>query len=357
MPADLTELNGQHLVAVNVNRGHPWHMLGEMVDQDMTMEQALELVGVRDEEVRHKELFTVADGATRIKMTVHGETGDWIRVRHLEPVDNDVAVAINSTVFGTISTASNGYHPIQRRHLLQTAYDIVGLTDDEGKGYIDTIGNLGPHGDTFFAYIRVPDIVIDPNGIHDIIEHGLFVATSFNQVLANTIGYSPIRPVCRNTVTMALGNLSQTIKVRHTKNSEQRIHQAAVALEYAGAVEAEMVKRAEEMLKVDGEKAFQAIVDNFYNLDDESLSDKAQSQRTRIRTTIRRLYDGQDNTATRLVGENGWAAYQAFVEFKDHESNLKGKDQSITRARNAVLPGKTVNDKIKASELVLALAA
>jgi len=356
MPADITELNGKHLVAANVTRGHPWHMLGEIVTEDMGIEQALREVQVHDENIRRKPLFVVADGATT-KEWVPGES--WVRVSALERVDDDVAVAINSTKFGTISTASNSYHPIQRRDLLQTAYDIVGLTDNEHKGFIDTIGNLGPHGDTFFAYIRVPDIVIDPEGIADTIEHGLFVATSFNQTLANTIGYTSVRPVCRNTVNMALGKLSQTIKVRHTRHSEKRIQEAAVALEYAGAVEAEMIKRAEQMLKVDGDRAFRAIVDHFYDVGDKDLSDKAKTQRLRARGTIHRLYQGANNTASGLVGENGWAAYQAYVEFKDHEVDTKGtgRAQQLTRARNAVLPGKTVNDKIKASELVLALAA
>lgn len=354
MPADITELQGKHLVAVNMNRGHPWHMLGEMVTEDMTMEQALNKVGILDEVVRRKTLYVINDLATT--KTIEDEK--WVRVSHLEEVDADIAMAINSTKFGTISTATKGYHPIQRRDLLQMAYEIVGLTDDENKGYIDTIGNLGERGDTFFAYIRVPDIVIDPEGIHDVIEHGLFVATSYNGKLANTIGYSPVRPVCRNTVTMALGRVSQTIRAKHTKNSEARIQEAAVALEYAGAVEKEMVKRAETMLKIDGEKAFQEIVNHFYDMDDKSLSQKSRTQRTRARNAIRRLYDGPRNTATDLVGENGWAAYQAFIEYKDHETSTKGQERTVkqmTRARNAVLPGKVVNDKIKASEIVLSL--
>lgn len=357
MPADITELNNQHLIAVNMSRGHPWHMLGEMVTEDMSMEEALKQVQVHDEEVRQKTLYTVKDGATK-KAWVEGE--NWVRVSDLELVDPDVSVAINSTKFGTISTASESYHPIQRRDLLAIAYDIVGLADQEGiAGHIDTIGNLGLRGDTFFAYIRVPDIVIDPGGVADVIEHGLFVATSFNQTLANTIGYSPIRPVCRNTVTMALGALSQTIRAKHTRHSEERIKQAALALRYVGAVEEEMVRRAEYMLRVDGEKAMTTILDHFYDVKDEGLSSKAKTQRNRARNAISRLYEWPGNTTSDLVGKNGWAAYQAFVEFKDHETDTKGKGrtQSLTRARNAVLPGKVVQDKIKASELVLALAA
>lgn len=360
MSADITEKDGKQLVAVNWDRGNPWHMLGEQVDHDMGREEALALVGVLNEEIRHKDLWTVADTATTARFTVKGVDEPWIRVKDLEKVDNDVAVGINSTEFGTISTASKGYHPIQRRDLLQIAYDIVGLGKQEDKDtFIDTIGNLGPRGDTFFAYIRVPDIVIDPGGVADVIENGLFVATSYNQSLANTLGWSPIRPVCRNTVTMGLGGLQQAIRARHTKNSEERIKQAAVALQYIGAVEEEMIKRAEEMLKIDGHKAMKTVLDHFYDVNDEGLGDKAKTTRLRQRNTIINLLNGKDNTTSDLVGFNGYAAFQAFVEFKDHESDVKGKGQVAqrTRARNAVLPGKTVDDKIKASDLILALAA
>lgn len=355
---DISVKDGKHLVAVNWDRGHPWHMLGERVNHDMTQEEALTLVGVLEEDIRHKPLYVVQDDATTAEFEVRGVKERWIRVSHLDEVPDDVAVAINSTVFGTISTASSFYHPIQRRDLLTMAYDITGLMDEEHKGYVDTIGNLGSYGDTFFAYIRVPDIVIDPNGVADVIENGLFVATSYDQSMSNTIGYSPIRPVCRNTVMMGLGQLSQTIRARHTKNSEARMREAAKALEYVGAIEKELIQRAEQMLRIDGEKALNTVLDHFLNIDDPELGEKAVTTRTRQRNTVRRLLEEEDNTTTELLGFNGYSVYQAWIEFKDHLSDVGQRHGAdITRARNAVLPGEVVKSKIRASELILALGA
>lgn len=356
MPANLSEVNGRVAAAFNTERGMPWHKLGQHLDKDMTIDQALEMAMVGEEVVRQKDLWVVKDSATTARFTVKGEEEPWVRVSDLEKVDGEIAVGINSTVFGTMSTATKSYHPTQRKELLQIAYDITGLA--EGDAHVDTIGNLGKRGELFFAYVRVPQIIIDPQGVCDEIEHGLMLVTSFDQTYANTLGYGTVRPVCANTVKVGLGSLQQVIKAKHTKNSEARIREAALALDYAGAVEAELVKRAEAMLKVDGQKALETVKDRFYPIE-KGMTQNAVTTRRRARGMIQRLYDGANNTASSLLGDNGWAAYQAFIEYKDHYSDVKGNGhvRELTRARNALLPGKVTNDKITASELILALAA
>lgn len=342
MPVDATEQDGRQLIAVNWDRGHPWHRLGEVVDHDMELEEALKLVGVEDEWVRVVPIFGQDPPPE--------DDDDEEFSGEYETLSD--AYGVYSNVFGYISVAGNRWHPTQRRAILETAYDIVGLSHGEAR--IDTIGNLGERGDTFFAYIRVPDLVIDPGGIADEIERGLFVATSFNLTLKNVFGYSNIRPVCRNTVNMALGQLQQTIQVKHTKYAEERINQAAIALKYAGAVEAETIRRAEQMLKVEGKTALPVLLDHFWGISDESLSERQKNKRARIREHVRELY--WSNTNVQLVGDNGWAAYNAVVEYLDHDREVRGANKTQDKARAAVLPGKVVNDKVKASELVLDLS-
>lgn len=347
MTADISRRNGRDLVAVNVSRGHPWHMLGEAVDKDMTIDEALRRVGVEDEKIRIIPLYYRDPPLT-------DDDENWEEGYPYQETEVPDTFGVYSNVFGLISTVGNRWHPTQRRAVLQKAYDITGLSD--GSAHIDTIGNLGENGDTFFAYIRVPDLVIDPKGIADTIERGLFVANSYNETLRITLGYSNIRPVCRNTVCMALGNLQQTISIKNTVNAEDRLQEAAAALHYVGAVELQVAKRAEKMLRTtDGDKALNALLDEFWDVEDESLNDAAITRRNHQRNTVRRLYEGPTNIEA--VGRNGWAAYNAVVEFWDHEREVRGKeaDKGLIRARAAVLPGKVVNDKVKASEIVLSL--
>lgn len=329
MPANITELEGQSTFAANVSRGHPWHRLGVEVSADMDIEGALEVVGVRHETVRPATMYTYEDG------------------KYEEVEDR---IAIRSNVFGNISTAGVGYEIMQRREIVELAYDMVGLA--KGEAAIDTVGNLGPKGQVFFAYLRVPDLVIDSGGIGDVIERGLFVATSFDGTLPNTIGYSAIRVVCQNTLNVAFDNLGQALKFKHTRNSEERMFKAAEGLGYVGAVEREMVKRAEDMLRVDGDRAMRKVLDSLWPVDRE-IGDMAKERRQMDRGAVYALYEGEKNVGS--VGRNGWAAYNAATEFIDHNRSVRGIDGKERRAVNAVLPGKWQDMKVKASKAVLEL--
>lgn len=347
MPADITQ---DTRVAVNWSRGHPWHQLGKRVEKDMTIDEGLELVGIENEEIKLVKLYE----KVLAQHPDFGENAPYIETFKEIPIE---LFGVKSSEFGIMASAGNKFVPPQRRDVLERAFEITGI--EEGAAVIDTIGLLGDRGETFFAYIRQPEMVIDPNGIADVIERGLFTANAWDGTMSRVTGYSAIRVVCRNTLNMALGGIQQLIKVRNTRNAEDRIRQAAVSLQYSGAVEAEMTKRAEKMLAVPGDKAFQEIVDHFWDVKDPELNDKAKSQRNRKRESVRRLYEDKEGTNAAMVGDNGWAAWNAFVEFQDHERDVAGKggDKALIRARTAVLPGAVRDAKIEASNLVLALAA
>lgn len=336
MPANITEVEGVAMMAANVERGHPWHRLGTQVHKDMTMENALSLSGSND---------------TVIPVTLVGvnpETGE----PDLEVEDQ---VGIYSDKFGVISTASPSYEIMQRSEILELAYEIVGLS--KGDAHIDTIGNIGEKAEKFFTYIRVPDLVIDPNGIADTIERGLFAGTSFNGTMPNVIGRSDIRVVCDNTLSMALKGASDLIKVRHTVNAEDRIKVAAQALNYIGAVEKAVTEKAMAMLAVkDGEKALTYAMDRIWPIDDPDLPDSTKTRRMNERGDVRILFEGKDNLNVDKVGKNGWAAYNAIVEYFDHARPIRGANgrMLLRRSEAAVLPGPTVSKKVQVSDLVLA---
>jgi phage/plasmid-like protein (TIGR03299 family) len=346
MPDMIASYEGNVLMAVNVNRGHPWHRLGHQVEEDMGIEHALEISG-SDDFVAPATLYTINEDEHRFLYHTDGHT--YVRLDQLEEVQEYQAA--KSDKYGTLGVHSPGYLAMQRREILELAYEITGLSDD--GAHIDTIGNLGdPLPKMFFTYIRVPDLVIDPNGVADVIERGLFAATSFNGSLANIIGYSNVRVVCFNTLNVAIKGAQQLIKVKHTINSEERMKVAARALQYVGAVEEQVVERAEQMLKVKGDDALDKLLDSFWPLDDD-LSDAGKTRRTNERGSVRMLYEGEGNTNVSKVGRNGWAAYNAVVEYADHAKGVKVKDAGVQRAQRSVLPGPTVDMKIKASQLVL----
>lgn len=333
MPADLTN---EQSFAYNRQNGHPWHRLGTAFDGYMSLEQALELSGSND---------------TVIPVTMYGMTPDGM-------AEADDSIGMWSDKYGLIATGMGpGYVPTQRREIAELAYQIVGL-NPEGN-HVDTMGNLGPRGNRFFTYIKAPELVIDPKGIADTIERGVVAATSFDESLKNLIFYSDIRVVCSNTLSFAMARGSKMISVKHTKNSEDRMVQAAKALEYLGAREMEIIEKAEAMLRVPGDAAMKRVLDNLWPIDDKDLDAKARSRRVTERQAVRFLYEGSDNLNVKLVGDNGWAVYNSAVEYLDHFRGVQGKNkgtdhQKSVRAEAAVFPGTIMDKKARVAELVLA---
>jgi phage/plasmid-like protein (TIGR03299 family) len=332
MPAGISNEGGKDLFAYNRQNGHPWHSLGQPFDRYMTIEEALELSGSDD---------------LVIPVTLYAQTDDAM----IEVTDT---IGMWSNKHGLIATGmSPGYVPTQRREIAEIAYQIVGLAGD--SAHIDTMGNLGEHANRFFTYIKVPDMVIDPNGIADTIERGVVAATSFDGSLRNLIFYSDIRVVCGNTLAFAMGKAKKMISVKHTRNSEAKIKEAALALEYLGAREEEITAKAEAMLRVDGDKALTRVLDNLWPTDDKDLDAKARTRRENEKLQVRFLYEGSDNLNVNLVGRTGWAAYNATVEYLDHFRGVRSsKDEKKVRAAAAVFPGSIVDQKVRVAELVLA---
>jgi phage/plasmid-like protein (TIGR03299 family) len=346
MTANNTVIAGEVAFAYNGKNGHPWHGLGREYQGYMDIEVALK-ESLSDDLVEPATLLTYESGARFI--THEGET--YVRVADLEEVEDKVG--IKSDRYGTMGVASPDYEIIQRRELLQLAYEIEGLS--EGNAHIDTIGNLGDKAKKFFVYIKVPDLVIDPNGIADTIERGVVAATSFDGSLPNMLWDSFIRPVCENTLTAAIGQGRNFIKARHTLNAEERMKQAAVALGKVGVMDKLMTERAEKMLRVDGDKALSKVLDEMWPLKDD-LPVATKSRREGERMIVQTLYSGPSNTASKLVGENGYGVYQAYTEFADHRRNVRGDVNGTRRAMAAVLPGKVMDNKAKVANLILALA-
>lgn len=338
MTATPTRHKTRTTFASSLDRSHPWSELGVNVEH-LNYYQALKESG-SDDQVTAQTLY-VRDYDTENR----------------ELVEVPGKIATYSNIYGPMGVNSTSYEIMQRHEILDLAFDIAGLTNDEAN--VKVIGNIGQHAEKFFAYVVFPELVIDPNGVADTVERGLWVATSFDGSLPNIIGYGAIRLWCLNQLTMHLKRgLSQSIRVRHTKNMEDRMHEAAVALNYVGAVEKEMVKNAEQMLSVDGDKAMNALLQEFWPKSDD-LSKHTAEKRAKERGQVMQLFEGHDNTNIDKVGRNGWAAYNAVVEYLDHARpvRLRGGTEKLQRAEAAVLPGTITDKKVKASNVVLALAA
>lgn len=344
MPANLTTIDGEVQFAYARQYGDPWHKLGTPVEHLMTIDEALELVNAND---------TVEPGTLYMRNEDSGK---------LEEVPE--RIGLRSDIYGPISTSGPNYEIMQRREIVELAYEIIGLSNEgigTGPAALDTVGNIGPRAEKFFAYLRTPDLVIDEGGVGDVIKGGLLVATSFDSSLKNTIGKTATRAVCENTVQVGIQGMIDGIQIRHTVNAEQRIRQAARALEYAGMAEIKQKEEIESWLKLDGAGALNMILDNLWPIDsDLDLPHVTHQRRLNQRDSVRYFYSGEGNSCVDAVGPNAWAAYNALTEYLDHHRPVRdrkneGGDDNVKRAESAVLPGEVYKTKVRASGLITAM--
>lgn len=342
MSHDLEIVDGRASFAYNGKRGNPWHMLGTDVDGDMPIHVMMEASGA-DYTVRLEPLFvSVQHGVDDDGLPIFGtiEVPDhWATVRSGGRQPEDMALGV----------VKSRYAIQQNRDLAEVAQAIVGLGG--GDAVWDTMGVIRD-GRVFFAYLRLPSLRIDPQGINDRINQGLVVTTSHDGSMANTIGFSSVRVVCQNTLSMALGGLTQKISVKHTASAEERIKTAAAGLSMYATANERLAEAAVKMLQVDGSKALNLVLAKHFPKADTDAAQAVQTKRDNVRGAVVDLYlHGPHNKA--VVGDNGWGVYNAAVEYLDWEANVRGTTDRFERIATSVTLDQTKRD---IANTILALA-
>jgi len=128
----------------------------------------------------------------------------------------------NGAVLGDKLT--NDYNVVQNVEAFKFFDSIVG--GDEGILY-ETAGALF-NGEICFITAKLPSYI--KLGQDDWMENYLFLTTSHDGSHALQIGFTPVRIVCNNTMSFALRNCPNKIKVRHSKNVQDQMDQAKKVL-------------------------------------------------------------------------------------------------------------------------------
>jgi len=177
-----------------------WHGLGQIVEGHPTSKEALELAGLNYEVVKAPNIHRIPDGIETISQTsfftYRKDNGEILGDR----LGADYTVVQNVDAF--------------------TFFDsIVG-----GDGvFYETAGALGK-GEKIFITAKLPDYI--KVGKDDLIEKYIFLTTSHDSSGSITAAFTPVRIVCANTLSMALNNCSNVVKIRHTDSAGERLKQA-----------------------------------------------------------------------------------------------------------------------------------
>lgn len=177
-----------------------WHGLGQIVEGYPTSKEALQLAGLDFEVKKMPNIHRLANGTETISDT------SFFTYR----TDNG---AVLGDKLGT------DYNIVQNTDAFTFFDSIVG-----GDGIMyETAGALG-RGEKIFITAKLPDYI--KVGSDDLIEKYIFLTTTHDGSSSITAAFTPIRIVCQNTLSMALHNCSNVVKIRHTKNAEQNLKEA-----------------------------------------------------------------------------------------------------------------------------------
>lgn len=191
-----------------------WHNLGQIVQDYPTSAEALKFAGLDYEVIKVPNIHRLPNGNGIISET------SFFTYR------ND-----NSAILGDKLGAD--YKVVQNTEAFNFFDEIVG-----GDGIMyETAGALG-RGERIFITAKLPDYI--KVGNNDLIEKYLFLTTSHDGFGSITAAFTPIRIVCNNTLNAALKNCSNSIKIRHTSNAQDRLNQAHKVLGISNQLSAEL---------------------------------------------------------------------------------------------------------------------
>jgi phage/plasmid-like protein (TIGR03299 family) len=335
--------NGEARFAFNQSNGDPWHMLGTAMEGYETVDSML-IAAQANWDVTLQPIFIEGSNGN-IEVPDKRAT-----VRQEFVLDADGV----STVSTPLGVVGKNYTVDQNFETANWGLDLVGAS--RGDAVIDTMGVLH-NGREFFVGIDLGTIVLDPEGIGDVIKKYLVVRNSHDGTMSLSAYPTNTRVVCWNTATMSMRNADRTkqvYKVRHTSGKEHRKAEAVEAMGLAKQVSELWIKQASAMIDIDGghdvvDKAIEAV---WPRPNHEEVTERVMNTWHDRRNSIHDLYVG--DTCSAQFGSSGWTAWNAITEYLDHNG------KTVNTVKRAVasmdINGTVAKAKDIAAQRILQLA-
>ena len=199
MPAGITATDGMMYTG-----NAPWHKLGVKLDNPATAAEAIEAAQM-EWSVITKPVYA------------RNQAGGF------EEVDGKRAI-VRADTQEVFTIMGNGYEPVQNKDAFSFFDAVIG----QGEAIYHTAGSLYG-GKRIWVMAKLPDdIKITPD---DVIQPYILLSNSHDGSTALRMQITPIRVVCANTLSVALGS-NGGFYAKHTRNVMQRAKDAREVKEY-----------------------------------------------------------------------------------------------------------------------------
>ena len=290
----------------------PWHGLGNQVDSDINVADAIVAAGL-DWEVGLKDLQTV----------------DGVPVNH--------RATYRKTDGSILGVVGPRYTPLQNRD----SFDWFQPFLDAGECALHTAGSLHS-GQKVWVLAQLnrdnSEIVAG-----DEVSKFILLSNSHDGTTAIRVGYTPIRVVCANTLAWAHSSSdSKLIRIRHTRSSKNNLENVRDIMDN---INAGFEATAEQYRFLASKNFNQADIRRYVKtmLGIEGTIDGDIKTRTRnIMDEILGLVEGPKQSATNVRG-TWWAAYNGYNEYLNYN---KGRTED--NRLDSLWFGLNANDNNKA---------
>ena len=281
----------------------------------------------------------------------------------MHPIDGYQAITRLDTG-KTLSVMTETYTPIQNESLIRIA---EALHEDTSMDAVCVLAD-GKRV-TFTAQIREAEREVVPG---DPVQQYLIGCTSHDGSIPFQLLFSPIRVVCQNTLSAALGLANKvqkrdsSIRIRHTKNADALIQRLPELVDikrrqFLGGIE-ELRQMAATPCPMAQFRSY--ITDVFADQLSGTINAVRGDQSTARPKTLEDLpgwpslvqkYEGDAIGADlRASAGTAWAAYQAVTEYLSHEAGrYKQADQAARQRFESLYWGKSADTIQRAHYLAL----
>ena len=258
------EIGQDGQVAFASLREPAWHNLGTVFQDEVTTAEMLSLAHLNGWNVRLADI----DLPARSHRT-------WFGVVRTNPFDGE------DDVLGVVGQR---YQVVQNEDLFQFGDALL----DGGRW--ETAGSI-KNGTVVFGSLALDrETVLDPNGVSDKIDNYLLLHTSHDGSVAIQASVTPVRVVCQNTLNIALHNVKQSYKIRHTQTAEGKVQAAREALNLARTYLDEFDVLAQQLIETTiTAQQFNDLILAVYPKPDQDASKGAKTKWDNKFDTIERL--------------------------------------------------------------------
>jgi phage/plasmid-like protein (TIGR03299 family) len=305
MAHNIMRRNGFDSMFCTGDRQAAWHKLGQRTPNAVTWAEAMKLAGL-DWTVSKHQLMGCLPG-TELR-----EVAAWGIFR-----SDDAAF---------LGAVGDRYTPIQNKD----AFDFVDVLLEATNGaHFDSAGALG-NGERIWCSAKVPfDFDVVPG---DKNETYLMFNTSHDGSESAVCKLTTVRVVCENTLRSALSGAGEFVRVKHTRNAQDRLARAAEVMQGVGSTVSALKEKLSRLAQVRmTRESMTSILDRLFP---KPKDEKANTtRRENILSDVLQCYERNDGNAFPQIRGTAYNLLNAVTEYTDHLRTAKNHGGNILLAR------------------------